>query len=178
MHNIFSIFYIYARPLIKWFLRHLTRLCELQRICYGSEFGSARNKGVEDSLALSRQPQIKLLLNTFDKHVSSETTNEEIHCEFVPYAIGTVLKVKQIKPQIHPDFAPIFANCIETILGYRRLYARVELTRSIQYDSNNPEHEIKLLKLWELLMPDQELEARITKQWQDIGFQVGKLKKN
>uniref|UniRef100_V5H6L8 Secreted protein n=1 Tax=Ixodes ricinus TaxID=34613 RepID=V5H6L8_IXORI len=31
--------YMQLRPAIKWVLRNLTRLCELQRICYGTERG-------------------------------------------------------------------------------------------------------------------------------------------
>lgn len=32
----------------------------------------------------------------------------------------------------------------------------------------------RLLKLWELLMPAEDLEARMTDQWQKIGFQARK----
>ena len=36
----------YFRPAIKWFLRQTTRLCELQRICYGEAPGALRTMGV------------------------------------------------------------------------------------------------------------------------------------
>ena len=36
----------YFRPAIKWFLRQTTRLCELQRICYGEAPGAQRTMGV------------------------------------------------------------------------------------------------------------------------------------
>ncbi|KAI9278463.1 ELMO/CED-12 family-domain-containing protein [Phascolomyces articulosus] len=32
-------------------------------------------------------------------------------------------------------------------------------------------HEQKLLKLWKALMPETELESRLTQQWAEIGFQ-------
>ena len=36
----------YFRPIIKGFLRLTTRLCELQRICYGEKAGAPRAIGV------------------------------------------------------------------------------------------------------------------------------------
>lgn len=47
----------------------------------------------------------------------------------------------------------------------------ISALRKEQFDSENTSHEGKLLELWDNLMPTQRLEARITKQWQDIGFQ-------
>lgn len=172
MFGIWSIFYVYARPLIKWFLRRFTRLCELQRICYGSDVGAVRHKGIEESLTLSRQKPIKLVLQSLDDHVNMRSSVHVFRTELVPDAVITVAHCKQIKAKIHPDFAKMLSNSIETIWSYRRLYAAVEATRITPYDSARPDHEAKLLKLWRLLMPEQELEARITKQWQDIGFQV------
>lgn len=172
MFGIWSIFYVYARPLIKWFLRRFTRLCELQRICYGSDVGAVRHKGIEESLTLSRQKPIKLVLQSLDDHVNMRSSVHVFRTELVPDAVITVAHCKQIKAKIHPDFAKMLSTSIETIWSYRRLYATVEATRTTPYDSARLDHEAKLLKLWRLLMPEQELEARISKQWQDIGFQV------
>lgn len=47
----------------------------------------------------------------------------------------------------------------------------VEDLRLEAYDPENVLHERKLMALWNTLMPDIPLESRITKQWQDIGFQ-------
>nr|CAD7401570.1 unnamed protein product [Timema cristinae] len=57
------------------------------------------------------------------------------------------------------------------IWGYRQLVHEVERLRTIQYDADDSSHEDKLLKLWGLLMPDVQLKSRVTKQWQEIGFQ-------
>jgi len=46
------------RPAIKWFLRQTTRLCELQRICYGEAPGAHRTCAVELSLQQSRSTRI------------------------------------------------------------------------------------------------------------------------
>ncbi|EMP35898.1 ELMO domain-containing protein 1, partial [Chelonia mydas] len=61
--------------------------------------------------------------------------------------------------------------CLLQIVGYRNLIAEVEKLRREPYDSENPQHEEKLLKLWKCLKPDCPLEARISKQWCEIGFQ-------
>uniref|UniRef100_H3AEU8 ELMO domain containing 1 n=1 Tax=Latimeria chalumnae TaxID=7897 RepID=H3AEU8_LATCH len=61
--------------------------------------------------------------------------------------------------------------CLLQIVGYRNLVVEVEKLRREQYDSESPQHEEMLLKLWKLLRPNVPLDARITKQWCEIGFQ-------
>lgn len=172
MLKIFPFIYYYARPIIKWMLRKLTRLCELQRICYGSECGASRFKCVERSLELSRIPDIKALTAKLNENVHPNYSIDQFNNKDVPFAVQTVLCVKGIKPNIHPDFPKMFTSCIEAIWGYRRLYESVEVIRATAYNCNDVLHERKLLRLWNLLMPNQPLKQRITKQWQDIGFQV------
>ena len=46
--------FCYFRPAIKWFLRQTTRLCELQRICYGEAPGAHRTCAVGKSTFYSR----------------------------------------------------------------------------------------------------------------------------
>lgn len=173
MLDLFSFVYYYTRPLIKWFLRKFTRLCELQRICYGSEFGACRYKDVERSLELSRTPDIIALLTLLNSQIELDISIGIFDNEVVPHAVHTVMRVKRIKPKIHPDFSKIFTSCLQAIWGYRRLYQTIERVRITSYDCTNYDHEQKLLRLWDLLMPEQKLDARVTKQWQDIGFQVG-----
>lgn len=177
MFSIFTFFYAYARPIIKWLLRRFTRLCELQRICYGEESGAKRKKAIEQSLTVSRAPYIQKMMKMLNEYVTGEKVtgiddrHDYLHETLVPTTVTMILKVKKIKPKVHPDFAPSLGVCIETIWSYRRLCFDIENLRKIPYDNCNFEHEDKLLRLWRLLMPDQSLEARITKQWQDIGFQ-------
>lgn len=171
MFGFLSILYTYFRPCIKWFLRRCTRLCELQRICYGRKSGAPRKLAVERSLSLSRQTQIKEMIKQLNECATGSNIKYDFHTEIVPYAISTILKNKQIKTKLHPNFAPTMTQCIESIWTYRKLCADVEAIRKITYDCANLKHEEKLLKLWHLLMPNQPLESRITKQWQDIGFQ-------
>ena len=44
--TIYFYIYVYIRGLIKGFLRRTTKLCELQRVCYGEEEGAQRTKAV------------------------------------------------------------------------------------------------------------------------------------
>ena len=44
--QLYSLVLWYLRPLVKWFLRQTTRLCELQRICYGEPTGAPRTLAV------------------------------------------------------------------------------------------------------------------------------------
>lgn len=166
------IYLFYVRPLVKWFLFKFTRLHELQRICYGSPAGSARNKGVERSLELSRIGQIQNLVKFLNGIAVADLDENSIRPQIVERAVGTIMSVKKINPRHHPDFSKLFATSVEQIWGYKRLYHIVEEMRTQLYDCDNMDHEKKLYELWNLLMPNVELEGRITKQWQDIGFQV------
>jgi hypothetical protein len=167
-HLISAYFNWYFRPLIKWFLRKTTNLCELQRICYGDKIGALRTLNVETSLKLSKNPGIKQLVEILDKvHLEQSISRRD----FVYNSVFTVLNVKRIKPKVHPQFVPSFSRCIEQLHAYETLKRDVESLRVESYDATNPKHEEKLLRLWKTLMPGIELTSRVTKQWQDIGFQ-------
>ncbi|XP_018567429.1 ELMO domain-containing protein 2 [Anoplophora glabripennis] len=169
--SLWWLFTYYFRPIIKWFLRKTTGLCELQRICYGEVSGAPRIKAVENSLSLSRSQQIKQLmlhLNDISDNRRFTGANER---EILRGAVSTVLLVKKVNPKVHFQFVKSLGKCVEQIWGYRQLIAEVEELRRTAFDSDDFEHERKLYDLWDNLMPNEKLEGRITKQWQDIGFQ-------
>ncbi|KAK3911998.1 ELMO domain-containing protein 1 [Frankliniella fusca] len=171
----FNSLYWYAfwffRPLIKWFLRKTTKLCELQRICYGEPSGASRTLGVEFSLAHSRVPRIQEIVKILnERSESSEFTGKFLRSN-IELAVLSVMRVKRINPTIHTQFIKSFGRTVEQIWGYKQLTVEVENLRRTPYDACNSEHEELLIGLWERLNPDIPLEARITKQWQDIGFQ-------
>ncbi|VDK27247.1 unnamed protein product, partial [Anisakis simplex] len=71
---------------------------------------------------------------------------------------------------------------LSQIRGYRELCTLVEARRLEKYDKENMHHEksfivedviviLRLIRLWDLLMPNEKLKNRKTKQWQKIGFQ-------
>lgn len=169
LQSSFYLLYAYLRPLLKWFLRRFTGLCELQRICYGTAEGARRTQGVENSLRLSRHARIRQMLIGLDARVVQPQLDVK---PFVAAGVQTVLRAKRIDARYHPELGPNLGGCIAAAWGYRRLYHAVEALRCTAYDAASLEHERKLLLLWKLLCPDEPLETRITKQWQDIGFQV------
>lgn len=172
MFDLGSFLLYYLRPLIKWFLRKTTRLCELQRICYGDMPGAARTCSVERSLMLSRTRDVKEVVNHLDTVVYERRFTPLNFRDIVSPSVAIILRAKKINPIYHKAFIISFRKCIEQIWSYRSLADEVEDLRKTQFDSNNEEHERRLLQLWSLLVPNEELESRVTKQWQYIGFQV------
>ncbi|KAI8507643.1 ELMO domain-containing protein 1, partial [Branchiostoma belcheri] len=136
----------WIRPMIKWFLRKILGTCELQRICRGYG-GAARTK--------------RLL---------QEATHRDVDND-VDQRVQDILQIKGVSQEKDPQFAPSLRACILQIHGYQELIREVEGVRGEAYSSDNQEHENMLLQLWDHLMPDINLESRITKQWGDIGFQ-------
>lgn len=160
----------YLRPVVKWFLRQTTRLCELQRVCYGETTGAPRTIGVEDSLRASRSPEIQKLMKTFDSKVEVTTSLEETKAT-LDSTCSQIMRIKEIKPELHRQFVHSMTCCLRQVWGYKQLKLEVEGLRSESYDHGNLGHETMLLELWTLLLPDRPLLKRVTKQWQDIGFQ-------
>lgn len=143
----------------------------MQRLVYGAQDGYRRFSLVERSLNLSKKSQIKHLIHCLNEITSHPVPEELIQEDIVDRAVKTIVLAKKISVKIHPGFAFGVGRCVEAIYGYKRLATIVDEIRLIQYDPTNPMHEEKLMAVWRNLMPDVPLEARITKQWQDIGFQ-------
>uniref|UniRef100_A0A8C3QRF1 ELMO domain containing 2 n=1 Tax=Cyanoderma ruficeps TaxID=181631 RepID=A0A8C3QRF1_9PASS len=146
----------YFRFWLKWILRLLTGKCELQRLLGGAEAGARRTLSVEHSLESSKN---KVLRNAV--HV------EEAEVE---KCVRDVMKEKKIE-QKDTGFKTNLHISLLQISGYKKLYLNVENLRKVPYDSENGDHEEQLIELWNLLMPHENLKARISKQWCDIGFQ-------
>ncbi|KAK4327160.1 hypothetical protein Pmani_002389 [Petrolisthes manimaculis] len=164
---IWNSLYWWMRPLVKWLLRRTTKLCELQRICYGEYRGAQRTCGVEYSLLQSRVPEIQKCM----KYTDSKCQERSLNHDYICYAAFTIVKIKKINTQVHKKFCNTLTECMTQIWGYRQLMADVEVMRRQSYSAENPDHEEKLLRLWTALVPDDPLEARVTKQWTSIGFQ-------
>ncbi|KAL1452551.1 hypothetical protein WDU94_006770 [Cyamophila willieti] len=167
----YSLYFTYVRPLFKWILRKTTRLCELQRICYGESHGAKRSLGIEYSLTHSRRKEIQELIKYLNKMAEERKLYGKGLMMSVKGSLDTVLLVKKINPVVHVSFVKALSRSIEHIWGYRQIKQEITLLARMQYDSNNAEHEESLLRLWQLLKPDVSLSSRVTKQWQTIGFQ-------
>lgn len=174
-YNFWLILQWYLRPFVKWFLRRTTCLCELQRICYGNKAGAPRTCKVEKSLTMSRTPDVQEVVKYLDNIAVQRIFRLRNSRDVLDPAVGIIIRVKKIHPKIHAPFIVSLRTCLEQIWFYKQLIEEVEDIRKTQYDSSNPDHERKLLQLWSLLVPNENLEARVTKQWQYIGFQVNYL---
>lgn len=152
-----TLFFYLIRPMWKWVLRRATGKCELLRITYEERKGAKRTLKIERSLKLSNVPYLHQLSKEEDVDIL--------------VAAEEVMRIKQIVPEVHMKFRGDFQNCLCQICGYKRLTREVEMMRKTPYSQENPEHEEKLMKLWEILMPDEKLESRKSKQWSIIGFQ-------
>ncbi|XP_071077579.1 ELMO domain-containing protein 1 isoform X1 [Desmodus rotundus] len=152
--------YFYCKFLwrcLKFVMRKLTGRCELQRICYNTKPGASRTMKIETSL---RDSKSKLL-----------QTSVGVHPDAIEKTIEDIMELKKINPDINPQLGISLQACLLQIVGYRNLIADVEKLRREPYDSDNPQHEEMLLKLWQFLKPNTPLESRISKQWCEIGFQ-------
>ncbi|NWI55160.1 ELMD2 protein, partial [Calyptomena viridis] len=130
---------------VKWILRLLTGKCELQRVLGGAEAGARRT--------------LSILRNAV--HVEEAEVDK---------CVRDVMEEKKIE-QKDTGFRTKLRISLLQISGYKKLYLDVENLRKVPFDSENEEHEEQLIELWNLLMPHENLKARISKQWCDIGFQ-------
>ncbi|XP_025925128.1 ELMO domain-containing protein 1 isoform X4 [Apteryx rowi] len=152
--------YFYCKCLwrcLKFVVRKLTGRCELQRICYNTKPGAARTMKIEASLKGSKSKRLQ--------------TSVSVHPDAIEKTIDDIMELKRIDPDINPQLGVSLQACLLQIVGYRNLVAEVEKLRREPYDSENPQHEEMLLKLWKCLKPNSPLKARISKQWCEIGFQ-------
>ncbi|RIB15233.1 ELMO/CED-12 family-domain-containing protein [Gigaspora rosea] len=67
--------------------------------------------------------------------------------------------------------AMVLHYCLTQIRDSYKLAHEINDRATTKFDSNNKQHEKKLLELWDLLMPDEQLEGRYSEQWTKIGFQ-------
>ncbi|NXU99695.1 ELMD2 protein, partial [Cettia cetti] len=151
----------YFRFWLKWILRLLTGKCELQRLLGGAEAGARRTLGI---MSLFLMKSFTVLI--------SQVLRNAVHVEEaeVEKCVRDVMKEKNIE-QKDTGFKTNLHISLLQISGYKKLYLNVENLRKVPYDSENEEHEEQLIELWNLLMPQENLRARISKQWCDIGFQ-------
>lgn len=171
LNRIAVFLYMQIRPTIKWILRNLTRLCELQRICYGTERGCQRTRELEWSLQMSRTPAVRTIYDRLMQLADDGRFSKELSSNAVEYAVMGVAYVKKINTQVHREFVRSFRTSMLQMCGYRQLVYEVEAQRKTQFVSQNPIHLGKLLRLWRLLRPDEHLLGPVSKQWTDIGFQ-------
>ncbi|NXD56505.1 ELMD2 protein, partial [Corvus moneduloides] len=150
----------YFRFWLKWILRLLTGKCELQRVLGGAEAGARRTLSIGNGGAGAGR----------GREIASEANAVHVEEAEVEKCVRDIMKEKKIE-QKDTGFKTNLHISLLQISGYKKLYLNVENLRKVPYDSENEEHEEQLIELWNLLMPYENLKARISKQWCDIGFQ-------
>ena len=82
----------------------------------------------EDSLAASRSPEIKKLLATMEKKLAVTTSLEETKA-FLDLMCSQIMRIKQIKADLHRQFVQSMTICLRQIWGYKQLRIEVERLR-------------------------------------------------
>ncbi|KAI8099735.1 ELMO/CED-12 family-domain-containing protein [Halteromyces radiatus] len=83
----------------------------------------------------------------------------------------SILTKKRFPGTLSSPEAQVLKACLVQIAATYQLTREINERAHTKFDGTNQLHEQKLLKLWNSLMPDVELEARLTRQWGEIGFQ-------
>lgn len=99
LSSITQTIHIFFRCFLKGFLRRCTGLCELQRICYADNLGTARTKAVEYSISMSQEPTIQRIHKRLNDLADDDDFSN--HWEDVEEALDKVMHVKKIDPKIH-----------------------------------------------------------------------------
>nr|CAG4647275.1 EOG090X0AMT [Megafenestra aurita]SVE92557.1 EOG090X0AMT [Megafenestra aurita] len=161
-----------SRPFVKWLLRKTTGLCELQRICYCEPNGAPRIHGIEKSLRNSKSVKVKTLLQYLDRAAIENRFSTPVSAaKIISNTVQTICSIKNIRLDVHQPFTKLFGDSVSIIWGYCQLMHDLEKLKGTRYDAENQEHELKLLELWDHLMPERKLESRVSNSWKNIGFQ-------
>ncbi|XP_028966757.1 ELMO domain-containing protein 2 [Galendromus occidentalis] len=152
----------------KGFLRRLTNLCELQRICYGTTKGYERTIRIENSLKKSKQ--LARVWTSLIRIPEKGRYTESNSAHTLEAAVTGITLLKQVKPTYHREFVRSLRFSLNHICSYRQLEFEAEHVRRMKFDTSDQNHVNKLLILWESLR-DDPIEGLVSKKWQDIGFQ-------
>lgn len=171
LNRVVIFLYMQIRPAIKWVMRSVTHLCELQRICYGTQSGCRRTRELEFSLQMSRTPAIRAICERLTQMADEGRFTKESSSNAVEYAVMGITYIKKINPRIHGEFVRSFRKSVLQMFGYRQLMFQVENLRKTHFAAQDPDHLGKLLRLWKLLRPEEHLLGPVSKQWTSVGFQ-------
>eukprot|EP01103_Thecamoeba_quadrilineata_P003495 TRINITY_DN13261_c0_g1_i1.p1 TRINITY_DN13261_c0_g1~~TRINITY_DN13261_c0_g1_i1.p1 ORF type:complete len:303 (+),score=30.02 TRINITY_DN13261_c0_g1_i1:51-959(+) len=137
----------------KFFLHLITRKSEIERIClqYGDvdELACSLNHSILHSKQLSHLSK-KIMT------VDVTTISEEV---------STTKNISSSLVKVNLD---LFG---QKILRTQEILQNLTLLSKEAYNSENEDHEKKLLQFWNILKPSVPLPSRKTKRWQELGFQ-------
>ncbi|KAI9483034.1 MAG: ELMO/CED-12 family-domain-containing protein [Benjaminiella poitrasii] len=168
----------------KYLTRLTTQTTEIYRLCNSIIVTSTQlaMEGTEEKERLTeiedaiRVPRDIIVRIDTSVRYSKELVRERQDLTQPSCSVQDVLKRIMIKKQFSSTnrkspAARVLEYSLERIYESNQLLNDIERQVNTKYDTTNKEHEEKLLQLWRCLMPDTELESRVSKQWTDIGFQ-------
>lgn len=131
--------------------------------------GRRTNPPILDAFTILRVDQ-SLLFSTM---LYSERRELESRYRRLDRAIQPILDKKGFncditKPSPH---AVVLVCALIKIASVHELLHTLNARASTKYDSENTAHERRLRELWDLMMPKEALQGRISTQWTKIGFQ-------
>ncbi|CAI8020653.1 ELMO domain-containing protein 2, partial [Geodia barretti] len=139
----------------KWLSRLFTGKSEVQRLAEAKEALETRTLKIENSIKNSRNKIVRSIAS--DSSVSVEQ------------AVEILVKEKGLKGE--PSVMESLRLSLVRIHSLTLLWEELDSLALQPFSPESQEHERTLQELWDHLMPGSQLEARHTKQWQDIGFQ-------
>jgi hypothetical protein len=145
--------------LYKYALHYITQTSELYRLCHAASLATTIDMTTVPAFTVHRIEQSIVhssqLLQEKQRLGSSHTLEDILQKKFPPFALKS-------------PAASILGSSLNRIVATRQLAQSVREKVDTKYDSDNKEHEDKLYELWNCMMPDTKLEARLSKQWVDV----------
>jgi ELMO domain-containing protein len=156
------LFYQFNR-MTKWVLHKITGLTELERICLNETNSTKRVKRIEKCLCKSNNDYLRVIA----KQKCLLTSNELNEC------LRKIVIVKNINRSngTNHKFIYLLKDSLIKINSYSNLIDKVEELRRTQFQFQNHEHYQLIMKLWNVLRPNEPMEQKISKKWSQIGFQ-------
>lgn len=146
----------------KFVLHAVTKKSRIERLCSASGFA------LKPSAQLIRAVELEILAS---KHTMMQGVAETIQ-SLRPFDVSVALQqVTACKRIVDSEVVKVLRSCLSTISDYNSV---VEELRALKqpYSKGNPDHEAALEELWQQLRPGVRRNGgRITKEWQEIGFQ-------
>lgn len=192
---------IYQTPLLlsaykalKYVIHATTQTSELYRLCNSTIVNSQlETNTVESSTIMNAETSTveveektkdymviehvtKDIVYRIDRSIQYSTQLEEekqqlkqLECEIDDISRSIITK-KQF-PTVNIYASQVLSWSLNRIFEANQVLNHIEQNIATKYDITNPEHEEKLVKLWQHLKPEEKLESRKSKQWVDLGFQ-------
>ncbi len=151
----------------------LTGKSEIERCCVIKSSGSTLSpsalltllSSIKASKAIPEVLKLQLL------SVSSVSAPLSVDLDSLFSRLVAEKKISRNTSFFSNSFKPKMLKFLQVMRSLNDLKAYMKTQATQCYDEANPDHERMLVKLWCVLRPEVRLSNRISKDWQEIGFQ-------